>query len=157
LASSSGSVENLNVSAFQGLTPYYHHTAATAAWSTPSRGATSRDDQEQDNLRVALSTALTADPPLALQVATTTWRFWVNRGWIPEGARWLTRALDACPDRSALRARALAAMAILLIRPAKPQPLTAIGDEIVDVLDEHGDPQERAHAPSAGFADLHGR
>jgi hypothetical protein len=82
---------------------------------------------------------------------------WVNRGWIPDGARWLTRALDACPDWSALRARALAAMAILLIRPAKPQPLTAIGDEIVDVLDEHGDPQERAHAPSAGFADLHGR
>src|SRR4051794_41959712 len=45
LATSSGSVENLNVSAFQGLTPYSFHTAATVAWSTPSRGASSRDDQ----------------------------------------------------------------------------------------------------------------
>ena len=44
-ASSSGSVENLNVSAFHGLTPYSFHTAATVAWSTPSRGPSSRDDQ----------------------------------------------------------------------------------------------------------------
>src|SRR4051794_41793868 len=45
LATSSGSVENLNVSAFQGLTPYSFHTAATVAWSTPTRGASSRGDQ----------------------------------------------------------------------------------------------------------------
>ena len=45
LASSSGSVENLKVSAFHGLTPYSFHTAATVAWSIPSRGASSRDDQ----------------------------------------------------------------------------------------------------------------
>src|SRR3954464_3786931 len=45
LATSSGSVENLNVSAFHGLTPYSFHTAATVAWSTPTRGASSRDDQ----------------------------------------------------------------------------------------------------------------
>ena len=37
--------ENLNVSAFHGRTPYSFHTAATVAWSTPSRGASSRDDQ----------------------------------------------------------------------------------------------------------------
>src|SRR5215217_5569114 len=45
LASSSGSVENLNVSAFHGFTPYSVHTAATVAWSIPRRGASSRDDQ----------------------------------------------------------------------------------------------------------------
>ena len=42
LASSSGSVENLNVSAFHGFTPYSVHTAATVAWSIPRRGASSR-------------------------------------------------------------------------------------------------------------------
>src|SRR5215212_709045 len=44
-ASSSGSVENLNVSPFHGLTPYSFHTSATVAWSTPNRGPSSRDDQ----------------------------------------------------------------------------------------------------------------
>ena len=33
------------MSAFHGFTPYSFHTAATVAWSIPSRGASSRDDQ----------------------------------------------------------------------------------------------------------------
>ena len=45
LASSSGSVENLNVSAFHGLTPYSFQIAATVEWSIPSRSASSRLDQ----------------------------------------------------------------------------------------------------------------
>ena len=36
-------VENLNVSAFHGLTPYSLHTCATVEWSTPTRRASSRD------------------------------------------------------------------------------------------------------------------
>jgi predicted ATPase/DNA-binding SARP family transcriptional activator len=102
-------------------------------------------DAEHDNLRAALATALAADPAQAMQLTTSTWRFWVNRGLIAEGARWLTLALNACPDRSALRARALAAKAVMLIRQAKSAELITIGDEIVDLLNEHGDPGERAH------------
>ena len=45
LASSSGSVENLNVSAFHGLTPYSFQIAATVECSIPSWSASSRDDQ----------------------------------------------------------------------------------------------------------------
>jgi hypothetical protein len=45
LASSSGSVENLKVSAFHGFTPYRFHAAATVTWLVPSRSASSRDDQ----------------------------------------------------------------------------------------------------------------
>ena len=44
-ATSSGSVENLKVSAFHGFTPYVFQMPATVEWSTPSRGASSRDDQ----------------------------------------------------------------------------------------------------------------
>lgn len=101
-------------------------------------------DIEHDNLRAALATALATAPTLALELTTATWRFWINRGLIAEGARWLTLALNACPDRSALRARALAAKSVLLIRQAKSAELTAIGEEIVELLIEHGEPAERA-------------
>ena len=126
--------------------------AAAAAARDPDRGGavvgepSSWFDVEQDNLRAALTTALAVDPWLALQLATATWRFWVNRGLINDGARLLALALDACQDRSALRARALSAMAVLRIRQARTKELTAIGDEIVDLLDDHGEPGEGAHA-----------
>jgi predicted ATPase/DNA-binding SARP family transcriptional activator len=125
--------------------------AAAAAARDPDRGDAVVGepsvwfDVEHDNLRAAVATALTTDPTLALQLTTATWRFWVNRGLIDEGARWLTLALDASKDRSALRARALAAMSVMLIRQAKATELTAIGEEIVDLLIEHGEPAERAH------------
>jgi hypothetical protein len=45
LASSSGSVENLKVSAFHGFTPYRFQASAMVTWLVPSRLASSRDDQ----------------------------------------------------------------------------------------------------------------
>jgi predicted ATPase/DNA-binding SARP family transcriptional activator len=125
--------------------------AAAAAAHDPDRGdavvgePSSWFDLEQDNIRIALATALATNPPLALQLTTSTWRFWLNRGLIGEGARWLTLALGASRERSALRARALAAMSVMNIRQAKASELTAIGEEIVELLIEHGEPGERAH------------
>ena len=125
--------------------------AAAAAAHDPDRGAavvgepSAWFDVEHDNLRAASATALATDPTPALELAAASWRFWVNRGLIAEGARWLTLALDASEERSALRARALAAMAVMHIRQAKATELTAIGEEIVDLLNEHGEPRERAH------------
>jgi hypothetical protein len=58
LASSSGSVENLKVSAFHGFTPYRFQAAATVTWLVPSRSASSRDDQcVTPGLRAAASTS----------------------------------------------------------------------------------------------------
>ncbi|HEY6682450.1 MAG TPA: BTAD domain-containing putative transcriptional regulator [Propionibacteriaceae bacterium] len=125
--------------------------AAAAAAHDPDRGAavvgepSDWFDVEQDNLRAASATALATDPTLALELAVATWRFWVNRGLIAEGARSLSLALNASRTRSALRARALAAMSVMHIRQAKSTELMAIGEEIVDLLIEHGDPGERAH------------
>ena len=45
LASSSGSVENLNVSLFQGLRPQRRQIRATVAKLTPRWSASKRDDQ----------------------------------------------------------------------------------------------------------------
>jgi predicted ATPase len=125
--------------------------AAAAAAHDPDRGdpvvgePSSWFDLEQDNLRAALATALATNPTLALQLTTATWRFWLNRGLIAEGARWLTLALSASTERSALRARALAALSVMNIRQAKAAELTAIGEEIVDLLNEHGEATERAY------------
>jgi predicted ATPase/DNA-binding SARP family transcriptional activator len=125
--------------------------AAAASAHDPDRGKavvgepSDWFDVEQDNLRAASATALATDPTLALQLATSTWRFWVNRGLIAEGARSLTLALNASKTRSALRARALAALAVMNIRQANATELTAIGEEIVDLLNEYGEPSERAH------------
>ena len=85
--------------------------AAAAASHDPDRGAavvgepSEWYDVEQDNLRAASATALATDPTLALALATATWRFWVSRGLIAEGARSLSLALNASKTRSALRAR----------------------------------------------------
>jgi predicted ATPase/DNA-binding SARP family transcriptional activator len=125
--------------------------AAAAAAHDPDRGdavvgePSDWFDAEHDNLRAALAIALATDPTLALQLTTATWRFWINRGLITEGTRWLTLALNACPEESALRARALAAKSVMLIRQAKATDLTAIGEQIVDLLNKHGEPRERAH------------
>lgn len=126
--------------------------AAAAAEQDPDRGAAVVGepslwfDVEQDNLRVALSSGLADDPALAMRLATSTWRFWAARGLIAEGARWLTLALERCADRSSVRARALAALAVLHVRQGRVAELTAIGDEIVDLLDDQDDPAELAFA-----------
>ena len=127
------------------------YAMAASAHDPDGRGAVVGEpsgwfDLEQDNLRTALSTALATQPRLSLELATASWRFWVSRGLIAEGARWLTLALDACTDRSALRARALSAMSVLLIRQAKTTELAAISEEIIDLLREYGAPDEQAHA-----------
>jgi len=125
--------------------------AAAAAAHDPDRGAavvgepSAWFDIEHDNLRAASATALATDPTQALELAVASWRFWVNRGLIAEGARRLTLALNASQERSALRARALAAMAIMHIRQARATDLTAIGEEIVNLLNEDGEPRELAH------------
>jgi tetratricopeptide (TPR) repeat protein len=127
------------------------YTAAAAAHDPDRGGAIVGEpstwfDIEQDNLRSALSAALATQPRLSLELATATWRFWVARGLIAEGARWLTLALDAYKDRSALRARALSGMSVLLIRQARTAELGVISEEIIDLLNEYGAPDEQAHA-----------
>lgn len=103
-------------------------------------------DLEQDNLRTALSTALATQPRLCLHLATVSWRFWLSRGLISEGARWLRLALDADKEPCPLRGRALAALSVVLIRQARTTALPAVSEEIVDLAKRFGTPDEHAHA-----------
>jgi tetratricopeptide (TPR) repeat protein len=73
-------------------------------------------ETEHDNLRAGLTFALRRDPQAALRLATSLWRFWLDRGYFAEGDRWLDATLIAAPERTALRVEALLASAGLSLR-----------------------------------------
>jgi predicted ATPase len=97
-------------------------------------------DVEQDNLRAALAASLEQEPSAALVLATSTWRFWMTRGQLAEGTRWLTLALNGCDEVSLLRARALFARSVLMVRQGRSEPLLEMADEIAVVYRSIGDP-----------------
>jgi predicted ATPase/Tfp pilus assembly protein PilF len=53
-----------------------------------------RLDREHDNLREALEWWLQDQPEMGLQLSAAIWRFWLTRGYITEGRKWLRRALE---------------------------------------------------------------
>jgi predicted ATPase/DNA-binding SARP family transcriptional activator len=73
-------------------------------------------ERDHDNLRAALASGLEHDPQTALRLAVALWWFWVARGYFAEGSRWTEAALAVAPEPAELRARALAANAILVVR-----------------------------------------
>ncbi len=92
----------------------------TPAADLPDRTTLRGLDRERDNLRAALASALVADPQTALRLAVALWRFWLMRGYLAEGYRWLTAALAAAPDSTAVRARALLAACVIGLRRGVP-------------------------------------
>jgi predicted ATPase/DNA-binding CsgD family transcriptional regulator len=66
-----------------------------------------RLEQEQDNLRAALTWALANDQPLGLRMAAALGPFWYMRGLLTEGHDWLTAAVAASASPNATLARAL--------------------------------------------------
>jgi predicted ATPase/DNA-binding SARP family transcriptional activator len=87
-------------------------------------------DAEMDNLRAALASAFDEQPCLALQLATSTWRFLLSRGQLAEALGWLTGTLQRCPEVSALRTRALFAKGVLHLRRADLEHVTGVADAI---------------------------
>ena len=87
--------------------------------------------REDDELRWALRTALSAEPDVALRLAAALWRFWHDRGDRTEGARWLKAALSASPTPSALRANVLHGLSVLVLRIGDhEQSLSAAGEAV---------------------------
>jgi hypothetical protein len=78
----------------------------------PAAGAwLERLNAERDNFRAALDWCLAsgsaANVTTALRLAGALARFWWMRGPFGEGRQWLARALEAVPERSAARMKAL--------------------------------------------------
>ncbi|MGH2880118.1 MAG: ATP-binding protein [Solirubrobacteraceae bacterium] len=93
-------------------------------------------DRERDNLRAALASALLADPQAALRLAVALWRFWLMRGYLAEGYRWLAAALTAAPEATAVRARALLAACVIGLRRGVPTGIHEFAAESVAIFDE---------------------
>jgi predicted ATPase/DNA-binding SARP family transcriptional activator len=65
---------------------------------------------EHDNFRAALSWALEGrQSGVALRIGAALWRFWMTRGYLSEGRRWLERALEDETAPLPQRAAALSA------------------------------------------------
>ncbi|MDQ6805840.1 MAG: tetratricopeptide repeat protein [Actinomycetota bacterium] len=94
---------------------------------------------EAHELRLALRTALRAEPDVALRLAAALWRFWHDRGDRTEGARWIEEALRAAPERSAQRARALHGLSVLALRTSDHRRALATAEEAVAFFQESGD------------------
>jgi predicted ATPase/DNA-binding SARP family transcriptional activator len=111
----------------------------TPAGEFPARDRLRRLDSERDNLRAALASALADDPQLALRLTVALWRFWLMRGYLAEGYRWLAASLAAAPEHTADRARALLAACLVGMRRGVPGRLHEIGAESVAIFAEFGD------------------
>jgi len=103
-------------------------------------------EADHDDLRAALRWALTHDPPGALQLAVHLWPMWMAAGHFQEGDRWLTAALQAAPEPTALRAEALRARCGLDMRLGRTGELPALGAERVAIFRHLGDRAATAHA-----------
>jgi predicted ATPase/DNA-binding CsgD family transcriptional regulator len=67
-----------------------------------------RLEAEHDNVRAVLSWAIEqGEYEIAARIGGALWRFWMMRGYLSEGFRWLVRALDGYTERSPVRAKAL--------------------------------------------------
>ena len=103
-------------------------------------------EEEHDNLRAALAFALRRDPQAALRLATSLWRFWLDRGYFAEGNRWLDSALVAAPEPTPLRVEALLACAGLSLRSGDAEQYLRRAQSAVREYSELGDEHATAAA-----------
>lgn len=118
-------------------------------WFGPGqREIVARLRADQDNLRAALEFSLTApgEARAGLGLAGTLWFYWHACGAPREGRYWLDRALDAYPEPTRERARALWVAGLLA---GCPEDLTRGRHRAEDaraLARRLGDPAEVAHA-----------
>jgi len=111
----------------------------TPVGDLPARDRLRRLDLERDNLRAALASALADDPRVAVRLTVALWRFWLMRGYLAEGYRWLAASLAAAPEHTADRARALLASCLVGLRRGVHARLHEFGAESVAIFAELGD------------------
>ncbi len=94
-------------------------------------GALAWLEAEHDNVRAALRWALDAgEAALALRLTGAVFRFWMVRGYVEEGRRWLAAALDAGRDQPpALRAKVLNGAGSLAHTAGDPAAAIALYEE----------------------------
>ncbi|MFJ4484490.1 LuxR C-terminal-related transcriptional regulator [Streptomyces longwoodensis] len=123
--------------------------ACERAWFGPGQSAVvARLRADRDNLRAALDHSLgtPGEEPAALRLAGTLWFHWHACGAPREGRYWLDRALDANPEPTPERARALWASGLLAGCPEDLTRGRRRAEEARDLARALGDEAEAAHA-----------
>ncbi|MEV8553019.1 LuxR C-terminal-related transcriptional regulator [Streptomyces glaucescens] len=126
--------------------------ACERAWFGPGQRETvARLRADQDNLRAALDYSLTApgETLAGLRLAGTLWFYWHACGAPREGRHWLDRALDAHPEPTPERARALWVSALLAGCPEDLTRGRRRAQEAAALARRLGDEAEAAHAEYA--------
>jgi non-specific serine/threonine protein kinase len=102
---------------------------------------------EQGNLRVALEWSLQhQQAEAAARMGAVLWRFWLPRGYIGEGRRWLERALAGSSEPAAVRARALHAAGVLASYQHDYRQAEALVEQSLALCRQQGDGRGSAHA-----------
>jgi predicted ATPase/DNA-binding XRE family transcriptional regulator len=100
----------------------------------------SRLEEEHDNLRQALGWLLRcADMTSALRLAASLWRFWMTRGHLAEGAKWLEQALGDEGASASLRAKGLHGAAVIAFHRGEQMRATSLLGESLRLFRELGD------------------
>ncbi|MFF8970611.1 ATP-binding protein [Streptomyces sp. NPDC014995] len=133
------------------LRDWMQHRAAACErdWFGPDQpGIVARLRADQDNLRAALDFSLTApgEALAGLRLAGTLWFHWHACGAPREGRYWLDRALDANPEPTRERARALWAAGLLAGCPEDLTRGRRRAEQARDLARRLGDAAEAAHA-----------
>jgi predicted ATPase/DNA-binding CsgD family transcriptional regulator len=106
-----------------------------------------RLEVEHDNLRAALGWSLEQqEAETAARMGAAIWRFWLLRGYMSEGRRWLERALAGFSERTAVRAKALHAAGVLASYQDDYQRAKPLVEESLEVWRVLGDRQGSAYA-----------
>jgi predicted ATPase/DNA-binding SARP family transcriptional activator len=103
-------------------------------------------EPEIENLRAALAFAVRREPQTALRLATRLRRFWIVRGRVAEGRRWLDACMAAAPATSTTRVEALLACAGLALRSGEAAECLRRVRPALAAYDELGEDREVARA-----------
>ncbi len=134
---------------------YYYRLARRGRaeyWSATDTAWFGDVAREHANLRAALQFSL--DDPAgarrALELATELWPFWEHCHLLLEGYRWLSEALAKDTERSVVRARALAASAVIAAMRSETATAAEFAAASAAIAAENGSARVLAEAEMAG-------
>jgi predicted ATPase/class 3 adenylate cyclase len=128
-----------------------YYVALAEEAQEPLRGEGRREwaarlDQEQDNVRAVLEWSLARTEPVRpLKIASAIWYYWMLRGQLTEGRRWIERALDCGdPAPSPLRAWSLGIAGEFLRAQGEAEAAIAVKEEALGLAEKLGDKRDAA-------------
>jgi predicted ATPase/class 3 adenylate cyclase len=106
-----------------------------------------RLEDDVHNLRAALGWSIAQHVvETALRLSGSLWRFWYIRGYLSEGRRWLTTALESSTEPSAVQTKALVGASVLSFIQGDYSQARVFADRNLALVRELGDTRGIANA-----------